>query len=263
MSSEKVTPAFTLVYKLFGPIYPGSMEENKLYTLKYPGISFIFPIPDSFLPLQKGELPFLSKDNTTPILKEVQIYRGNDPDEVIEETEDDWFEPVLIHAQSIEFVKRQSIIKLMDTPQDVLCELGPPNDQMQKETDKMEIHRSDKSADVSKPPDYIWNYFSHGIDFVFDGSQHRVIKIILHSNFLGHLEMLRYAKCNFSFADKKLDHKSTWKRVNHVMGDALGPPVVYNKEENPFGPTLYYGYEGVLFEVMKNDYVASVTLFAF
>jgi hypothetical protein len=31
---------------------------------------------------------------------------------------------------------------------------------------------------------------------------------------------------------------------------------------NPFGGTLYYAYRGAIFEVLKNDYLNSITIFA-
>jgi hypothetical protein len=250
-----------LIYNLFGPTYPGTIDETNLYTLFYPGISFIFAVPESFLPMQKGELPFLSRDNATPVLTQVLIYQGKTMSEPIVGIEPGYFEPILIHNQSIEFTNRQTVIKLFDTPQDLLCELGPPNDQVQNEMNRMGIHDSDKQSDVSKPCDYIWNYFILGLDFVFDGTLHRLKKVILHTNALGHHEMLKYGKCNFSFENGGLDHRSTWKQIKQTMGNCIGPPVIFNKDENPFGPTSYYSYNGILFEILKNDYVASVTLF--
>lgn len=53
------------------------------------------------------------------------------------------------------------------------------------------------------------------------------------------------------------------------MGDPLGPPVIFHREDNPFGSTTYYGFaSGQIFEVsndvnkvMKSGYLASITLF--
>jgi hypothetical protein len=82
-------------------VYQGTLEYN-VYTLKYPGISFLFPIPESFLPLKPNELPFLSEDNTTPILTRIQIYHGACSDEATLKPLGDnsiYFEPVVRPSQ--------------------------------------------------------------------------------------------------------------------------------------------------------------------
>jgi len=57
------------------------------------------------------------------------------------------------------------------------------------------------------------------------------------------------------------DHK--WNEVQSQLGPA-GKPVVHNggSNTNPFGPTLFYGYKDVIFEVMKNTHIASVCLWS-
>ena len=50
--------------------------------------------------------------------------------------------------------------------------------------------------------------------------------------------------------------------IRQVMGEA-GLATVHTRGmgPNPFGRTRVYGYEGVAFEVMRNGYIASMTLF--
>lgn len=45
--------------------------------------------------------------------------------------------------------------------------------------------------------DYIFNYYTRGMDIVFDGVQHEVKTIILHCNPVPHAEFGRYYKCFF------------------------------------------------------------------
>jgi len=64
-----------------------------------------------------------------------------------------------------------------------------------------------------------------------------------------------------------LGSDSTWQRVQTVLADcalSTGRPMVHSssKRENPFGASLFFAYSGMLFEVLKNGYVASVTLFS-
>jgi hypothetical protein len=50
--------------------------------------------------------------------------------------------------------------------------------------------------------------------------------------------------------------------VQKLLGPA-GKPLIFNRGSNssPFGSSLYYAYGGIIFEVMKNGYIATVTLF--
>eukprot|EP01132_Coremiostelium_polycephalum_P005293 gene5293-6590_t len=53
-----------------------------------------------------------------------------------------------------------------------------------------------------------------------------------------------------------------WGEVQEIYGKC-GKPVVNNRgsNSNPFGSTYFYGYSGIIFEIMKNQYIASVCLF--
>jgi phagosome assembly factor 1 len=53
--------------------------------------------------------------------------------------------------------------------------------------------------------------------------------------------------------------------IKELLGEPVGRPVVHSPgaQANPFGPTWFFGYEHVVFEVMKsNGHLASVCLFA-
>ncbi|KAJ3330793.1 hypothetical protein HDU91_003497, partial [Kappamyces sp. JEL0680] len=302
--SAAVVPTFTLIYKLFGPIYPGTFDsDTKVYSLNYPGISFLFPLADSFLPLKPTELPFAGSDGTTPVLARIQIYNGPSWNEALPRSLDPldtYFEPVLIRrSMGIEFTNRKLLLSLNSHTQDVLCDLGSPDFVYNKEKDKMDIHKSASAvrgySSIIYGDDYIWNYFDLGIDVVFDGTFHVVKKIILHTNAMGHHSMMHYAKCNFTLesdrestgnssapgqngkGDKKgskekhtpISHSSHWNQVKKTLGEPLGPPVIFDREDNPFGYTSFFGYDGLLFEVglgahgqvMKNNYLATVCIF--
>ncbi|EGC28642.1 hypothetical protein DICPUDRAFT_159906 [Dictyostelium purpureum] len=53
-----------------------------------------------------------------------------------------------------------------------------------------------------------------------------------------------------------------WDDVQKIFGKG-GKPVVNNRGSvsNPFGSTYFYGYSGIIYEIMKNNYIASVCLF--
>jgi len=123
--------------------------------------------------------------------------------------------------------------------------------------------------------DYFFNYFSLGIDILFDVHTHIVKKIILHTNFPSHYEFNQYAKCNFIIVPDRGDIfaespsgvtcDTKWDEVLKIFGQLGNPtkPVVHSRgsNSNPFGATLFYGYKGIIFEVMQNTHIASVCLF--
>ncbi|KAI8642069.1 hypothetical protein BD408DRAFT_387744 [Parasitella parasitica] len=79
VSSSRTIPTFLLIYKSFGPTYPGEFDLNQsIYTLKYPGLAFTFPIPTKHQNLYKSstDLPLEFPDGTTPIASKVILY-GN------------------------------------------------------------------------------------------------------------------------------------------------------------------------------------------
>ncbi|KAI8990945.1 hypothetical protein BDF20DRAFT_841796 [Mycotypha africana] len=86
VSSSRTIPTFLLIYKSFGPTYPGEYEaKQSIYTLKYPGLAFTFPIPLRHQHLYKAandtsnktttaDLPLELPDGTTPIASKVIVY---------------------------------------------------------------------------------------------------------------------------------------------------------------------------------------------
>ncbi|XP_041021319.1 UPF0183 protein At3g51130-like isoform X2 [Juglans microcarpa x Juglans regia] len=45
--------------------------------------------------------------------------------------------------------------------------------------------------------DYFYNYFTCGLDILFDGQAHKIKKFVLHTNYPGHADFNSYRKCNF------------------------------------------------------------------
>jgi len=54
---------------------------------------------------------------------------------------------------------------------------------------------------------------------------------------------------------------SSWEAIKAIKGEG-GRPMLHSKGDNtPFGSTQFFAYEGVIFEVMANGYLDTVTLF--
>ncbi|GFR23583.1 UPF0183 protein C16orf70 homolog [Trichonephila clavata] len=189
----------------------------------------------------------------------------------------------------LEFRKQimTKVIKFGDSAQDVTSALGSPSKVFYKSEDKMKIH-SPNSHRYRKwsCSDYFYNYFTLGLDVLFDAKSHRVKKFILHTNYPGHYNFNIYFRCNFNLpievkppsesenitlvdvSEKKrnITAFTKWDTMEEELKKPLERPVVLNRASthnatNPFGSTCCYGYQDIIFEVMPNKHLASITLY--
>uniref|UniRef100_A0A673JMR2 UPF0183 protein C16orf70 homolog n=1 Tax=Sinocyclocheilus rhinocerous TaxID=307959 RepID=A0A673JMR2_9TELE len=158
-----------------------------------------------------------------------------------------------------------------DSCQDVLSALGSPHKVFYKSEDKMKIHSPSPHKQVpSKCNDYFFNYYILGVDILFDSTTHLVKKFVLHTNYPGHYNFNIYHRCDFKIPliIKKgqccLYH--TWDQIQELLGHPMEKPVVLHRSSsanntNPFGSTFCFGLQRMIFEVMQNNHIASVTLY--
>ncbi|XP_078446122.1 PHAF1 protein At3g51130 isoform X2 [Wolffia australiana] len=287
---------FVAVYALFGPTFPGIYDESRgVYTLFYPGLSFAFPIPSQYSSSCLNgeivpELPLEFPDGTTPVTCRVSIYDNSSDSKVgVGSMMDKALVPPLpsdslymeeLHVklgEGVHFSVGGQHIPFGASPQDVWTELGRPCGIHQKQVDQMVIHSaSDSRPRTTHCGDYFYNFFSRGLDILFDGQTHRIKKFVLHTNFPGHSDFNTYTKCNFLIeadaaegtAQGGSSHKNIitpstkWEQVKQILGDGGRAAIqTQGSMNNPFGSTFVYGYQNVAFEVMKNGYIATVTLF--
>ncbi|KAJ6230639.1 hypothetical protein M0813_06631 [Anaeramoeba flamelloides] len=121
-------------------------------------------------------------------------------------------------------------------------------------------------------PDYFFNYFHLGIDIMFDGEEHSVKKIILHTNYPSSIDYNQYERCNYQIKVQSLKKEQCcitpfmkFKEIKGILGQNTRPIVhggdIIGKE---FEKTKFYGFlnTNLIFEIMcKNTYATSVTLF--
>ncbi|KAL9248837.1 PHAF1 protein-like protein [Drosera capensis] len=278
---------FVAVYQLFGPTFPGIYDKDRgVYTLFYPGLSFAFPIPAQYTECcieGEAELPLEFPDGTTPVTCRVCIYDSSTDKRVgVGALMDKASAPPLpagslymeeVHAKlgpELWFSVGGQHIPFGSSPQDVWTELGRPCGIHQKQVDQMVIHSaSDPRPKTTLCGDYFYNYFTRGLDILFDGQTHRIKKFVLHTNYPGHSDFNSYIKCNFVIhnseevsAKHSITPSTKWDQVKEILGDC-GPAAIQTQgsRSNPFGSTLVYGYQNIAFEVMKNGYIATITLF--
>eukprot|EP00094_Tigriopus_californicus_P011469 TCALIF_11074-PA protein Name:"Similar to CG7083 UPF0183 protein CG7083 (Drosophila melanogaster)" AED:0.05 eAED:0.05 QI:457/0.6/0.66/1/0.8/0.83/6/1112/457 len=120
-------------------------------------------------------------------------------------------------------------------------------------------------------------------DVLFDAKRNAVKKFVLHTNYPGHYNFNMYHRCQFelplyqensssgtqqyiSTTPITVTAFSKWEEISDKMKPSERP-VVLNRASstnttNPFGSTFCYGYQDIIFEVMPNGHLASLTLYA-
>ncbi|PAA52137.1 hypothetical protein BOX15_Mlig012614g2, partial [Macrostomum lignano] len=176
--------------------------------------------------------------------------------------------------QRCDFERR---LRFGDSVQDVESSLGSPSQVFYKSEDKMRIHARDpaRRRPRTKRSDYIYNYFTMGVDLLFDGLSHSLVKAILHTNFPGHYNFSTYYRCFFDLTVQQesgqqpleVNQFTRWEEISDCLGKQSDRPVVLNRHDstntvNPFGPTYCYGHEDLIFEVIPcNGQLASLTVY--
>ncbi|KAF9678233.1 hypothetical protein SADUNF_Sadunf07G0013600 [Salix dunnii] len=281
---------FAAVYALFGPTFPGIYDKDRgVYTLFYPGLSFAFPIPSQYTDCfhdREAELPLEFPDGTTPVTCRVSIYDGSADKKVgvgslMHKASVPPLLPGNLYMEEVHVKLGEELyfstggqhIPFGASPQDVWTELGQPCGIHQKQVDQMVIHSaSDPHPRTTHCGDYFYNYFTRGLDILFDGQVLTVSSFLILKGFVdvvnveaNKLFLLVALVCAFDEVDnskQSITPSTKWDQVKEILGDCGRAAIqTQGSTNNPFGSTFVYGYQNIAFEVMKNDYIATVTLF--
>lgn len=172
------------------------------------------------------------------------------------------------------FEKKDAEVFFNDSVQDVMSVLGTPNSVYYKseELNKLGHIENSSSANLSQQNDYFYNYITLGLDILFNAETNRATKFILHSNFPCHYNFNSYFMCNFEIQLTNPETKqslvvtpaTTLSKLQEKFNIRSQPAILHRSNStnsvNPFGPTFFYIYEDIIFEIMTNGYIASVTL---
>ena len=77
-------------------------------------------------------------------------------------------------------------------------------------------------------------------------------------------EMLDFQDTEISFSIKKkieIDSHQNWKQIEKEIGN-LGHPIIHDSNESIFGPSYFHGHSNFYFEIMKNGYISSFSIFS-
>ncbi|XP_017880700.1 UPF0183 protein CG7083 isoform X2 [Ceratina calcarata] len=275
-NSPEVLPSIEQIEHSFGATHPGVYDSDKqVFVLNFRGLSFYFPIDSKFQPGYAHGLGSLQFPNgTSPLVAKTAIYVGN----------------MGAGGGSDEHNLKAPppplpLVLFGDTCEDVLSALGAPSRVFFKAEDKMRIHSPHAhKRDKIRRSDFFYNYFTLGLDVLFDAKTQCVKKFVLHTNYPGHYNFNMYHRCEF-FLTLPPENNSTdsgklidvspspvtitaytkWDKISEQL-KASARPVVLNRASstnttNPFGCTFCYGIRDAIVEVMANQHIASVTLY--
>lgn len=317
-NSPEIPPTFEQIDRSFGATHPGVYDESQqLFVLSFRGLSFSFPVDSKFqlwytpsreaMPFPSGSCPVVTKmsiytgnnmiDTKPPPLPECCFYNHCYLDhlDVIRENNSTIGLKLYLNVENfgrrrlIETPRQQviRIIRFGDSCQEVTGALGSPSKVFYKAEDKMKIHSPNAHKLVtSRSSDYFFNYYSLGLDILFDARTHSVTKFILHTNYPGHYNFNIYYRCDYKIvlsqertkstesialdASEKPPHVITaftkWDTIQDFLLKPNAQPVILNRSSstnttNPFGSTICHGYQDMIFEVMQNKHIASLTLY--
>lgn len=309
-NSPEVAPSIEQIEHSFGATHPGVYDAAKqLFALHFRGLSFYFPVDSKLQPGYAHGLGSLHFPNgSSPVVSKMALYCGGNISEsrppplpiscynqhlylenatVLRNSAGTRGLKLQLYTEaSVRSMepRKQCMTKEVlfgDSCQDVTTNLGSPNSVFFKSEDKMKIHSPNAHRRAqAKRSDFFFNYFTLGIDILFDARTQRCKKILLHTNYPGHYNYNMYHRCEFNLElapdkismDEPLDSPVTisayskWDDINSRLEPSERPVVLHRagstNTANPFGSTFCYGYQDIIFEVMPNSYIASVTLYS-
>ncbi|XP_034880921.1 UPF0183 protein C16orf70 homolog isoform X1 [Mirounga leonina] len=298
-NSQAIAPTIEQIDQSFGATHPGVYNSaEQLFHLNFRGLSFSFQL-DSWTEAPKYEPNFAHGLASLQIphgatVKRMYIYSGNS----LQDTK----APVMplscflgnVYAESVDVLRDgtgpsglrlrllaagcgpglladakmrvfERSVYFGDSCQDVLSMLGSPHKVFYKSEDKMKIHSPSPHKQVpSKCNDYFFNYFTLGVDILFDANTHKVKKFVLHTNYPGHYNFNIYHRCEFKIplaikkenADGQTETCTTyskWDNIQDLLGHPVEKPVVLHRSSspnntNPFGSTFCFGLQRMIFE---------------
>nr|XP_054496759.1 phagosome assembly factor 1 isoform X1 [Agelaius phoeniceus]XP_054496760.1 phagosome assembly factor 1 isoform X1 [Agelaius phoeniceus] len=298
-NSQAIAPTIEQIDQSFGATHPGVYNSaEQLFHLNFRGLSFSFQL-DSWTETPKYEPNFAHGLASLQIphgatVKRMYIYNGNS----LQDTK----APLMplscflgnVYAENVDVLRDgtgpsglrlrlltagcgpgvladakmrvfERCVYFGDSCQDVLSTLGSPHKVFYKSEDKMKIHSPSPHKQVpSKCNDYFFNYFTLGVDILFDANTHKVKKFVLHTNYPGHYNFNIYHRCEFKIplvikrdsADSQTETCTTyskWDSIQDLLGHPVEKPVVLHRSSspnntNPFGSTFCFGLQRMIFE---------------
>ncbi|XP_065197440.1 PHAF1 protein CG7083-like [Sycon ciliatum] len=230
----QVTPTLSHISHVFGPTNPFVIKSENgrpILVMTFRGLCFIFPVDRTNDPQRQSEdgLNVVSyAQETAPVLSKMVVFSGLDlsanvlarlPLHCYVGNIYAEYVKVLrsgVHTTGLEVCvayepcgredrgqtpeRKVSVLRFGDSTQAIQSALGSPCKIHFKPDEKIYcLHAADpaRNSYEDRPADYFYNYFTLGLDVVFDANCHTVKKFILHTNFPEHYDFELYHRCNF------------------------------------------------------------------
>lgn len=295
-----VQPTFEQIIEIFGITSPGFYDNNsKVFLLHFPGLLFTFSIDYRVEPkITHGIQSLQFPAGRAPLVSKISIYNGNSPNtsiapeipsiclnkdifasklRVVREGKSTRGIKLSLFMQGTYQLDRHQVeseIDFNNTCQDVMSVIGTPSSVYYKSEEQNKLGTGDMSqTNFVHQNDFFYNYITLGLDILFNGVDNQACKFILHSNFPCHYNFNSYFMCNFEIPitvpnttqQFLVTPATTLQKLQEVLSIKIQPAILHRSNStnsvNPFGPTFFYLYEDLIFEIMTNGYIASVTLF--
>uniref|UniRef100_A0A3Q0SFA4 Phagosome assembly factor 1 n=1 Tax=Amphilophus citrinellus TaxID=61819 RepID=A0A3Q0SFA4_AMPCI len=278
-NSQAIAPTIEQIDQSFGATHPGVYNAaEQLFHLNFRGLSFSFQL-DSWNEAPKYEPNFAMGLASLQIphgamVKRMHIYTGNN----LQETR----APAMPLACFLGNIYAECVDVLRDRA-------GPLGLRLHLLTAGSVLYMTFRAtgcyagapASATPPPPFTFYLQPDNLcdDILFDSTTHLVKKFVLHTNFPGHYNFNIYHRCDFKIplvikkegADSQtedciLTTYSKWDQIQELLGHPMEKPVVLHRSSsanntNPFGSTFCFGLQRMIFEVMQNNHIASVTLY--
>lgn len=226
-NSPEVAPSIEQIEHSFGATHPAVYDAVKqLFALHFRGLSFYFPVDSKLQPSYAHGLGSLHFPNgASPVVSKMALYCGSNIQELVAPAlplscynQQLYMENAIVLRNSfgtrglrLNLFTEGSVrvleprkqcftreILFGDSCQDIASNLGAPSRVFFKSEDKMKIHSPSAHKRVqNRRSDFFFNYFTLGIDILFDARTQKAKKFILHTNYPGHYNFNMYHRCEF------------------------------------------------------------------
>ena len=229
-------PSLSSIYQTFGPSFPPQFDpKRQAWLLKYPGIAFVFDDHTAansgvVQVMSEGELSYDDMDDRDVSLTRILVLHGDQFSPPPPSLPSSASVPSLSSSHSVHahvnrglyLASRALWLPFHHSIQDVLLDLGPPDSITWKNDEKMRIHATQPtnshdhnhhhtttqhnthtthtahhSNSGTIGDSFFFNYYSLGFDLLMEGRQGRVVKFVLHGNWIGSPEFAQYNKCDY------------------------------------------------------------------
>ncbi|CDR47592.1 CYFA0S34e00276g1_1 [Cyberlindnera fabianii] len=218
----------TLYDHYIGPTYPGSFHDGA-YVLSYPGVSFRFEMKREWLSQLESKkddkellewllemnpratsiavhrydkwLPGANKDGENLRARLDDIERLCSGDIEVDKLISYGDGKVLVKLFKHPSLKELKLVLKESMQQDILADLGPPDEVFTKNDSRTLIHSSSSKSLGSNSASVFHNYFRFGFDLLYTTERTGAVlsKVIIHNNLPTSVMFGKYAKCYWEY----------------------------------------------------------------